>query len=180
MGVGYLTGQGGGGSNIKSVQRGKSTLAFGVVALNVVISTVDINKSIVKIYRKPTSSTAISAAGAMVKAKITTSVNLELSRIDDIYNGYDVDVYWEVVEFNNVKSLQKGDYVLTNPTTLENIAINAINMSKSIIFASWTTISTSTAMIPVLDIAYINTSTQVSVMSSGFTGTIHWQVIEFK
>ena len=99
MGVGYLTGQGGGGSNIKSIQRG--TLTLTTTSADVTISEISENSSIVKIYNKPkTNKVDIQARNACIKTKITSSTNINFAKNT---SGNDVDIFWEAIEFKKYK-----------------------------------------------------------------------------
>lgn len=174
MGVGYLTGQGGGGSNIKSIQRG--TLTLTTTSADVTISEISENSSIVKIYNKPKTSVDIQARNACIKTKITSSTNINFAKNT---SGNDVDIFWEAIEFKNIKSIQRGDYRITTQGVLESITISAVDLSKSFIVASWTSTGANSNTAAVMDIAYLDSETVVKVSSSVYVGIIHWQVIEF-
>lgn len=91
-------------SNIKSIQRG--TIAVDTFKKNVPISTIDLSRSIVLITYKMQSS---NIGMEFVMAQLTASTNFELSvSVLPKYISDQTTVYWTVVEFNNVKSLQNG------------------------------------------------------------------------
>lgn len=160
-----------GGNNVKSVQRGNTKIGR-VSTLNIAISEVDLTKAIVKIspmaYSGP-------AEYSNVRATLTSSTNLELN----IYNAVGSDVgesqlSWEVIEFNNVKSLQKG---LKSVTGLNNPqAISEVDPIKSILFYSYSTSRMQTTNVN----GYLNSSTQLMFSAWGAEAhSVAWQVIEF-
>ncbi len=176
MGVGYLTGQGGGGSNIKSIQGGTFNY-FGTGAgdtqSDMTVNTVNANNCLLLLsivgYSNPQNSC------------VNGTVYNNYIRLKK-YLGYDSPtVQWQLIEFNNVKSRQSG-FV----TQLMTISINEINLGKSIAYST------------ILNSA----SNEQSAWSSGFSNSIKltsptslnidgatylsntrevaWQVIEFK
>ena len=160
------------GSNIKSIQRGSATM--NALTVNVAISAVDITKSIVKIYMR---NTAVSGTGYLTaNAEITTSTNLRLAVVAIIVGTEVVD--WEIIEFNNVKSLQKGTKVVS--TTSEIVTITGVEPTKSVLFISWDA-PMSSNMHNLSASGELTNSTTITLFqaSSGVVRTIKWQVIEF-
>lgn len=161
----------GGGSNVKSIQRGVTT--FSAITTNATIASIDLTKSIVKISFVPLNS---NGQFGIVKAKLTSSTNLELKQI--AFTQATV-VYWEVIEFNNVKSLQTGMISLT--ATTNTVTIAAVNTSKCIVFCSWDSNDVSGANIKQGHCSYGLTSSTVLTVNQSDTvlHEIEWQVIEF-
>ena len=159
----------GGGSNIKSIQRGEVTQVGS--STDVTISAVDLTKAVLYIT---TRANAITYApdSAAVKGKITTATNLNFSTYSATPH---VVISWVVVEYENVKSLQKGDVVGIGPT----VNISAVDITKSLIIHSarvnYAT-NDSTAMITS---SKFNSATQISLQNVNFSCDYHWQVIEF-
>ena len=119
-----------GGAVVKSVQRGEFLMDNNLVE-DIIISEVDLNSSIVKI----TTAYPILVSGndeivAMAELLNSTTLRLERGTVDGA-----LYVSWEVVEFNNVKSLQKGTELLRNNDN-ESIVISSVDLNKSIVFAS--------------------------------------------
>ena len=160
-----------GGNNVKSVQRGNTKIGR-VSTLNIAISEVDLTKAIVKISPMAYSGNSNLTC---VKAVLTSSTNLQLT-IDTAAgsNVGESQLSWEVIEFNNVKSLQKG---LKSVTGLNNPqAISEVDPTKSILFYSYSTKRSQETNVN----GYLNSSTQL--MFSAWGSEIHsvaWQVIEF-
>jgi len=118
----------GASSNIKSIQRGE--VSFSSTSGTVTISEVDLSKSI--IIASTSGGGDGSPASSFVKTRFvsSTSINFTLGR-SSTYK-----VAWQVIEFSNVKSLQRG---LTNVTTDTDVTITDVDMSKSILFTDFST-----------------------------------------
>lgn len=166
------------GSNIKSIQRG-SFVYSNKTTFNVTISSVDMSKSIVIVS---TDSRTGSAGKNSVVGNLTTSTNINFSTYyaDASFNNY---VSWQVIEFNNVKSLQRGTQALITTDTTKNITISAVNDLKSIVFASVRTDDNSNNYSSENSIcAEITTTTNILFTRYNpfaTNATIYWQVIEF-
>lgn len=130
MGVGYLTGQGGSGSNIKSVQSG--TVANTTTA-DITISAVDMNSSIVLFSTNAQGLAAMGGnAGMAFTLDLTSSTNLRI----ESNVSYSYPINWEVVEFKNVKSIQRLTIAIPGTTgsgTDVDTTISAVNLSKTFI-----------------------------------------------
>lgn len=150
-----------GGSNLKSpTQFGSTTIPSYSATTTVSISAVDLTKSIVKIYYK-------NGANTMgITAELTNPTTITLTR----YSGYAeaITIYWEVYEFNNVKSLQKGTHSSTGTITVSNY-----NTSKSMLI--WSYYSSGSNDVAIM--GKVN-STSIQVYIGYYTKTL-WQVIEF-
>ena len=113
-----------GGSSIKSIQRGSVAISSTSV-INVPITSVDLTKSIVLFtHQVPTSTTDVS--NTFVTAELTTSTNIAFTRGGTGNGG---TIKWEVIEYNNVKSVQSGSYLSTLAS--ETKTITSVNTSKS-------------------------------------------------
>jgi len=177
MGIGYLTGQGGGGSNIKSFQTGAAVIT-NLNTLDIAISAIDTSKSVIRIWVKPAGSNNTDYEAIM--AKITSSTQINLSR-KTAYAGVNY-IQWEVIEFNNVKSKQSGDLTVPFGTagTFQTTAISSVDVNKSLIFGSFKAIAGDTGIASALNIFKISSATEVSISKAGQSYSAHWQVIEFK
>jgi hypothetical protein len=154
---------GGGGSNIKSVQRGQLTLS--TTQIDITISAVDLTKAIPIISSY---SNQVTAATTLLRAKLINPTTL---RIYLNTYGNATNVTWDVVEFNNVKSLQIGDTVDTVATT-----VSAVNVNKSMLFAS----STATSTAGYYRVSYfLLDSTTINIKSMPITLTTTWYLVEF-
>lgn len=165
-------GIGGGGSNIKSIQRG--TVTMNAVTKDITISAVDLSKSIVQLTVK----SAGSAGADCITGELTSATNLKLAS-GTTGSGNSV-VEWTVIEFNNVKSLQSGTTTQTT-TTPVTVTISSVDLTKSILFFTFNTTTfgpTSNAM-PMSGKFTNNTTLSFANYDTTGTKTIKWQVIEF-
>lgn len=165
----------GGGSNIKSIQRG--VVVFNNLNDEVTISKVDLDKSIVIIKNKENDSYYL---GCLLNGGYLESpTKLKLYR--DVSANNRADVYWEVVEFNNVKSIQQG--VITPTTNNFNIPISVVNPKNSLVFLQQT-VSSNAIRSDTYYAAYWTTHTLNSTdliihWGSNRFFNFRWQVIEF-
>lgn len=165
-----------GGSNIKSNQSGVATMT--TVSIDIPINTVDLSESIVIVNFTESLNNTLSCLS--IKGEITAANNLNLSRKNA---DAGLTVYWQVIEFNNVKSLQKGTYVLPfNTGSLDNlVSVNKYNISKSIVVISYTVDSTTGVAWGMG--AYVSkySENQLNIARNHIIAglTVHWQLVEF-
>ena len=157
----------GNGSNVKSSQRGETIVS--TTTVDVVISEVDIDKSIVElnIYASSTS-----PASSLISAELINPTTL---RLYINTTGATAKASWQVTEFNNVKSLQKGTSVVS--TTGTNVTISTVNLNKSLLIASCT--STNTTGSGHNNNHQLSSPTNINFEIGNPTVTYKWQVIEF-
>ena len=180
MGVGYLTGQGGGGSNVKSIQSGSGTLDGSTLSSTIAVSAVNISKSVI-IINTSTSGYSEPMGAMHLKAELTGPTTISISRGRE--NGIPLFYSWVLVEFNNVKSKQTGSLNLGS-NQFATQTISQISTAKSLVF--WSSFSTSTG--PGTQgrqpLCYFTSSTQLAIngnYGSAYNDlSVHWQVIEFK
>jgi len=161
----------GGGSNIKSIQRGTFTMT--ATSNTITISSIDITKSVVMVTITGATSAAYDASSS-TKGVLTNPTTLTLTRQDTTYG---IVVTWVVVEFNNVKSLQTGIKYMSANTT---VTISSVNVSKSLVFDSSDNNNTGVRS-QIIDSRcdLINPTTLSFTVSSGVGYNHAWQVIEF-
>lgn len=162
-------GIGGGGSNIKSIQRG--TTLLNATTTNVSISAVDLTKSVVILSVESGGS---GASFILAKGVLTTSTNLEL---DIDASGY-CTVYWQVIEFINIKSLQSGNKITALAS--DSITISPVNLTRSVVFHSYKTSEVDTSLTFGHVGLALTTATNISVIQYGAKNKdIQWYVVEF-
>ena len=181
MGVGYLTGQGGGGSNINSIQSGTHVFSGTSYQNDITISGVDVSKSIIKIAVTRNSATG-SDAYVMVAAEIINENTVRFSCSDYSASFYPI-INWVVVEFNGVKSKQTGSLSMTTAT--HNVSISSVVINKTIAFISSKSYSgTGGTLSQMLCREKIVDSTTLELksapVSASYLPIVYWQVIEFK
>ncbi len=163
---------------IKSIQRGSTTMES-VSSLNITISSVDITKSIVRVTISAANTTTSWNA---VSAKITSATNIQLNR--QVSWATTPRVYWEVIEFNSVASIQSGAYTQAHSTNIDevrDVTISSVNTSKSLIFFSnQYTVANNEWGYNTLG-AFFNSATvlRFTIRGQGQTIYMEWQVIEF-
>lgn len=165
------------GNNIKSMQSGRVTLGVGVTTLAVPIAAVDLSRAVVIVTMY--NNTGASPDQNLVRAQLTSSNNVQLDRGG---SGNSVTVNWQVVEFNNVKSLQRGNVGFTN--SLGIAIISPVNYAKTMYFWSYyntTTTQTALGNNIGIDTSNVTSNNQISFLPIDGSGSkvVYWQVIEF-
>ncbi len=158
-------------SNIKSIQNGSVAIVTPNAVATVTITSVNPNNAVVIC----SADGGLYPADNMYTAELTNATTITLTRGNGgSYNG---NISWQVIEFNNVKSLQRG-LSTVNVGTEVLVAISSVNLAKSMIIASLRTTYASGALsyryrpISAVQIGIIQT-----VASA--TSQCAWQVIEF-
>lgn len=173
-----------GGKNIKSIQRGILRLDDIGGSETVTISAVDLTKAVVKISFSGMGYTFTDTTRySLVQAKLTSSTTIVISRGED---SGDMRVWWEVIEFNNVKSLQKGDanalvYNGVYGFDVQEVSISTVDPLKSIIFFSYKTTALGGSS-SIID-AFISCEVMANLLrfevKIDASNEIHWQLVEF-
>ena len=167
---------GGGGSNIKSIQRGTTSIAAYTSNTDITIQTVDTSKAIVKAYFVFGATTTV--RDTIVACKFINSTTIRFERAS---NGTPLIQYiaYEVIEFNNVKSKQIGETLVDAKPKI--VSISSINTAKSIVIASWKADAAANSIDLTHAAAHILDSTQFELTFSRGTSiaTVYWQIIEF-
>lgn len=165
-----------GGATIKSIQRGVSQIPSGQSFIDVVISSVD---ELASIVRSPyTIQAGSNLNDVIIKCELINNTTVRLSRNNaPAFNS--ANIYWVVIEYNNVKSLQKGTYSLGVSGSEQTVNISSINVDKSQIFSSFTH-NEGSSQIDGSNLGYrIINNTTIGFETGAIRPDIHWQVIEF-
>lgn len=168
-----------GGGVVRSVQRG-STVLSNDSEVQVTISQVDAAKSII-LVNAASSQTTSDPTNYNVIGKIVNSNTISLKKRS---RSTGTTVFWQVIEFENIASLQKGDFdFITDSSGFQSRTINIspVNLSKSILVFSFEAIHTATYG--------GNFGGELSAEdaitfyyrygSAGAVIPVHWQVVEF-
>ncbi len=177
MGIGYLTGQGGGGSNIKSIQRGLVSMSYDLAAYTYTINSVDINNSIVRLNNNLSQNG--SADQNVLKSAFVSATQIKIETLSS--GATRPNVSWEVIEFKNVKSIQRITKSIPSSLSSDESTISPINRNKTILFFDYTAGGTN-------DMSYLQLSTFISsdntisfYRKSGSSNfSVNIQVVEFK
>jgi hypothetical protein len=168
-------------SNVKSIQRGRVIIPSGGGVpsggggyyTDIYISSVDKTKSIVLLTFV---SDNTQASNLLVQGSLLTPTSVRFTYYSSPTNPIVVD--WQVIEFDNVKSLQTG--TLRSTTTLSYGQINPVKLSKSILFFSYCLNSQLTDTHYALITGYFYSNTQLAFeRKSAHVADIAWQVVEF-
>jgi len=168
--IGGITGT---ASNIKSIQRGNMTLSAN--SSTVTIASVDLTKAIVRMSYSMSSGGTSGIANDCATVALTNATTLTFS-VGTYYDN--VNINWEVIEFNNVKTLQSGQK--STALASDSITIASINPLKAMLFYTFSGIQTGGTMPPIFTNAYIyNATTIITSQYTTYTKVINWQVVEF-
>lgn len=162
------------GSNIKSVQ----TITTTLVNKEMIIPIQNVNSanSIVIV-------TVLSANSSVPIHTILITADLADDNIT-ARRGYSapsgVDVSFQVVEFHGVKKIQKGSVTFPEYSYTQDVQINEVNTSKSIVFSNCLTSSSANQAPDGLCGSFLVDSSTLRIRKqSGALFTVNWQVVEF-
>lgn len=164
---------GGGGSSIQSIQSGTAILT--AQTLDVAITAVDLTKSVLIMSIKTTTAGNTRESSLLIRGKLTSATNINFAM--DAAFVEQITVKWQVVTFNNVKSLQRGDLALS--LTNQNVTISAVDPLKTLLFFNYNSTTATSFVSGNLVAGSIANATTLNFLQSGSTKNLHWQVIEF-
>jgi hypothetical protein len=172
--AGGMTNASGGGIRIKSIQRGVTNFDGTVLTVSTTLTTpVILANSIVRIIALAGGSDTASTSTANIEFENASTVKMtKSSAINQLL------VYWEVIEFENVKSKQSGKTFTGNGLT---VTINSVDVNKSLVFSSLRNDANFGGSVRA-DSGFVLTSpTQLTFRTSYSSGNTEatWQVIEF-
>lgn len=165
------------GMGISSIQRG--FIALSQATTSIVISAVDVSKSIVRATLK----TSRGYLSVNVRARFIDSTHIELSCAH--YYSF-MAVSWEVITFNNANSIQSGlasipNDSLSTATYNTDITISTININKSIVFITYKITEDNGSDLYNCNFAYALTdTTKLSFGVHGIGVDVAWFVVELK
>lgn len=168
----------GGGSVIKSIQRGEVTFTGSETndRIDLMISSVDIDSTIVLIHTLEAGSAILFQSTC--DAVLTTDTSLRLQRSSSA--SVSLTIMYEVIEFENLKSFQKGSVSNIYPGT-DTININEVNQDKCMIFQNsyyYGTTSVSSHISKGIVIEFIS-NTQLFLNVASNRHSLQWFVVEF-
>lgn len=155
-----------GGSNIKSIQKGSVTLD-GVSQLNVTVSSINTAKSILIFNYFSGAETQV--PNSAMRGKILNSTQLQFNMGVSEFTKL---IRWQLIEFANVKSLQRGS------SLNGNVAITSVDIAKAVIFdGKFSTATAGTNPSAMTYNMYFSSATELAILGSD--GTYDWQIVEF-
>lgn len=123
-----------GSSNIKSIQQFAITMNAGIGSVDTAISTVNSANTIALLGNQTNPSSNLQLT--TISATVTTNTNLNLSRVAS--GSPTLIVYVTVVEFQNIKSIQKGAVTKNSSSASVTASITPVVLNKSILFYDYT------------------------------------------
>lgn len=168
---------GGGGSNIKSIQRGSfSVYNQSASTFNINIEAVEIDKSIILCHTNDKVNLRTSEfAPSFIDSQ---TVRFERGSGAEAEESY-ATVFYTVIEFENIKSKQTGTMSPNNISPGVDVTINEIDPSKSLLFVHATAISTANLYTDAEFAYYIKNATTITLLAK-LNIYLHYQLIEFK
>ena len=165
----------GGGGAVSRVQTGVTSFANSNAFKQITISQVDLTKSIV---RMSYTSDPVPLDHSMVAINFLNDTTIDIRR-----NGASDDVNpinWEVIEYEGVKSLQRGQETYSG--TSHAITISAVDPAKSILVCTFRDDNSTSTEISRFSRAYRlsnATTIQINSLGSATSSIVEYQVIEF-
>ncbi|MCE5326785.1 MAG: hypothetical protein LLG01_10240, partial [Planctomycetaceae bacterium] len=162
---------------IKGVQRGSATLASGSSSMTVTLaSAVDMSKAFVI----GTERTGGTSPQNRVTYELIDSTTLLFTRNEN--SNVDVSIDWQVVEFSQGISVQRGVTTFGGSDEAQNVAISSVDLGKAFVLTSertslnsiskdgeWTTRARLSS----------GANLELTRMETGTPVSVAWQVIEF-
>lgn len=166
-----------GKKNIKTIQSGVASY-YNNTSMNVAISEINTLNSVVLVSVPGLTTTANYIS---IAARITSSTNVLLTSNSSVASY--IYVYWTVIEFYNVKSLQTGTYSWATSSniaqTVKQVTISRVNANKVLAFASMTTSRVDSYYTDVSLAARVSAPETLDLIRKDYLATVYWQVIEF-
>lgn len=127
---------------VKSVQRGVVTISSSTTLMSIAIEPVDTEKSVAYItgmhsYRDNGHSASSPCAGHMPYLEFYDSGTVHLKKTQ-VGGDPKADIPYEVVEFDNVKSIQRGLIKFTgNSVSQMTFEVEEVDPNKTMLFSHW-------------------------------------------
>lgn len=172
---------GSGGNVIKSIQTGIFNFEENDIVRNITVDSVNHEKSIVLISTFVDSS-GFNQISRMLSAEIVSDTNIEIKRGSTSNRSNPILVSWQLIEFDDVKSMQKGIGV-RDGSGKTIITIDSVDIAKSLIFYTYhmTLGGTGDVSSTYFDSRVrIISDTEIGVTTPSTFEEVYWQVVEFK
>lgn len=185
MGAGFLYGQTGGGkkSVIKSIQRGTISIPINYSSGDATISSVDLNSAVIICNGSRgglSSSTDAALNRVMARLSLTNSTTLNAKAYTTASSNATV-VSYMVVEFDNVKSVQRGSISISSGATA-SATITAVDLNKSLLLPSGFSTDAATNSQRALFTLELTNSTTITAQRAGTAASsaiINYSLVEF-
>lgn len=177
IGASFLADSSGGG--VKRVQRGRSVISAGEQSVMPTINEVDLNKALLK-FEYGSGGTDGGVNESFIYGQLNSSNSIIFSRGVRPTSNVTVDITWEVVEFENVRSLYRG-YVNVGGNNGVVMFPKEINVLKSFFLVSFNT-TTNTSLNTIMNVRGILSGDRLSLYNTDSNRFVAaaYQVIEFE
>jgi hypothetical protein len=163
-----------GATSIKSTQRGTYVFSTTEVTKDIAITVIDTSKSIILVTsNNPNGTVNTYVQSYSASGEILNAITIRLER-GGIAESTTTRVNWQVIEFNNVKSLQRG--ITSSPTSQP---ITMVDVSKSMFIYSTSSENTGTLYYYLACDSWLVDSTHICTNQKGNSCKVKWQLIEF-
>ncbi|MYX18868.1 hypothetical protein GTY77_02080 [Streptomyces sp. SID8380] len=176
-GTDFLADSSGGG--VKRVQRGRSVISAGEQSVMPTINEVDLNKALLK-FEYGSGGTDGLANESFIYGQLNSNNSIIFSRYVRPSSSVIVDITWEVVEFENVRSLYRG-YVNVTGSNGVVLLPREINVQKSFFLVSFNSIA-SAPINTFMNVRGTLSGDRLSLYNTDLNRhvTVAYQVIEFE
>lgn len=159
----------GGGSNIKSIQRGMTSFLSSENNKTIIINSVNPDNTICFVRMRTNGDVWYD-----MSIELLSSTQIKVSQ----YAEHQTDaIIWEVIEFNNIKSKQTGISLIE--ANAASITISSVNVGKTLIFATQKSKTTQDGGYAKLSYNLTSATTLGVWTLLSNPRDIYWQVIEF-
>jgi len=149
----------------------------GLSTIDVTISPVDLSRAVLVFSTRDIGGDL--SDQAMVRGDIIDSTTVRFTRGNN--SGGNIFIEGQVIEFSNVRRLQRSGVLVTTSGGMTAATIIPVNVNKSIVFASWSaSISSSAISSTQVSYRFGGSDSIIFSYSSVFTGAISFQVVEFE
>lgn len=164
-------------ASVKSVQRGITGINYGQSSIDVTISPIVVNNSAIFIH---TPALIGNPCRDIFAGQIINNTTIRLIRGNGSVAAGSRNIYWSVVEFDNVRSRQVGTKYMSGMST--TITFQAVNPEKSLVVLLPITTRNSTSVDAgryALSAYVFDSSTQMTIHAESDQVTVYWQILEF-
>lgn len=165
----------GGGSNIKSIQRGTIAINVATTTIDITVTSIDTTKSIAIISNNQDG--VSNPSEACFAITIINATTIRITRTASSFTS--ITVSWQLIEYNNVKSKQTGTFEQTSALTDQSVTVTSVNTSKSILYATHTSVVTGIQTASWVFLYKLLNSTTIAFNGQN-ASTKYWQLIEFE
>lgn len=165
-----------GGSGIKNVQQGELVYTTAEV-INVTVDAVsDVNNCVVISRTMP--ETGSNIGDRMVLGKLTSPTNIKFECAD---GSSAIRVGWQLIEFENLKSIQSGYLEDADMLPYLDVAIDAVDRSKSVLYFDYRCSLSNVLSAYAHASGYLYSDTGIRFRAAiGSDSCLQWYVVEFK